>query len=142
MGKKSKAKTKQKKIAKMAGTVKGKKIPLAMATKIVKQAEKRGLDVKALATSVLAGVPIVGPLVAEVAEQLIPEPDVLSPLAGMPIRARGGAKGVMMIDASTGLNLGTISRKKALGVLVRRQKFRRPSKKVVFLPVGQEVRVI
>lgn len=145
MGKKGRSKTAKKKAVKKAAAKKGKKVGIKTATKIAKQADKQGIDVASLADSVFASVPFVGPLVSEVAGQAgITEG--IAALAGQPSAGgapsgRGGRRGVMMVDASTGLNLGSISRKKALGVLTRRKQFRR-SKKVVLVPAGQEVRVI
>lgn len=142
MGKKGRAKTKAKKAAKAGAKRAGKKIGIKTASKIAKTAEKKGLDVKSLATSLLSGVPIVGPLVADVAEQLIPEAVLGAEPMAPTVGRRGGARGVQLIDASTGLNLGTISRKRALSVLIRRAKFRRAAKKIVLVPSGSEVKVI
>jgi len=61
---------------------------------------------------------------------------------GGQVGTRGGLKGVVLIDASTGLRLGIISRKKALRVLQRAQQRRLPAKTKFFtLQNGQPCEV-
>jgi len=134
MGKKGKAKTKAKKKAKQALKKKGVKKPtLKQASKLAKQSEKSGIDVDSLASSALSGIPFVGPLLGDVIEQT----GAVSGLAGgQGVSGRGGVRGVQLVDSKLG-NLGTISRKKALQVLMNRGKRPPRKSKPVFVQLPQ-----
>lgn len=134
MGKKSKAKTKAKKKVKKIAKAKGKKIPLKKASKLVQQSEQQGLDLGALAESALGGIPFVGGLLQEGVSQ------VRGGALGGGTPGRGGSRGVQLVDATLG-NLGTISRRKALGILINRGKRppRRSKPTFIQVPQGQSV---
>jgi hypothetical protein len=75
-----------------------------------------GFNPLELVKSGAQGVPFVGPLLSE----------GISQLAGgsmqMPPGGKGGRRGVQLIDASTGLVLGTIARHRALSLLARKPR--------------------
>jgi hypothetical protein len=60
-------------------------------------------------------------------------------ISGLEAGGRGGSKGVNMIDASTGLSLGRISRKKALRVLQRRGRYTKRQKAHIVIKDGEKV---
>lgn len=139
MGKKSKSKTKQKKAAKAALKKAGVKNPtLKQSSALVKKSEKSGLDVGSLIKSGVSGIPFVGSL----AEEALSQSGVLDQFGtqtgGQVSGGRGGARGVMMIDAKTGLNLGVISRRRALRMLSR-TKVASKSRRVAILRSGEQV---
>lgn len=137
MGKKGKAKTAKKKKAKQALKKKGKKSNLKNASKAVKKADSAGLDVTELIASGLDGIPFIGGIAGEALRQG-------APLAGGGgVSGRGGTRGVQLVDATLG-NLGTISRKKALSILVNRNRRppRRRGKTVAILRAGESAQVV
>lgn len=141
MGKKSKAKTKKKKDAKKAAAKMGKKLGIKDATKIVNSADRQGLDVAALASSVVSSIPIVGGLASGLIDQ---GPALLGGNVGAGVPSgRGGVRGVTLVDSKLG-NLGVISRKKALSILVNRGRRppRRSSKTVAILKAGESIQVV
>jgi hypothetical protein len=82
-------------------------------------AVNQGFDVGSAAESALSGVPFVGPI----ASNLLSQSGILKPKSAPTGGAQGGrSRGVQLIDASTGLNLGVISRKRALSVLTSHKK--------------------
>jgi len=111
----------------------------------------------ATAASFLAGTNIVVPAIrgaVQAAQRFIQTPVGRASVAGGAAGAAGGiigesfdstapmsrggrARGVWLVDKSTGLNLGVISRKRALGVLSRRAKQPRHTRKFVVVPSGQ-----
>lgn len=134
MGKKSKGKTKAKKNAKKALKKKGKKSDIKSATKAVKKADKSGIDVQELVASGLDGIPFIGGLAGEAFRQVAPQ------AGGGVSSGRGGARGVQLVDATLG-NLGTISRRKALSILINKNKRppRRSKPTFIQVPAGQSV---
>lgn len=137
MGKKSKSKTSKKKAAKKAAKKKGKKLGIKDATKLVNKAEKEGFDIAEFASAAVGGIPFVG----GIASNLIEQGTALAG-AGVP-SGRGGRRGVQLVDATLG-NLGTISRRKALGILVNRGRRppRRSAKTVAVLRAGESIQVV
>jgi len=134
MGKKSKAKTKQKKNAKKALKKKGKKNDIRSVSKTVKKADKLGIDANELIASGLDSIPFVGGLLGEGVRQS----GLGAPAQGT--GGRGGARGVQLVDATLG-NLGTISRRKALSILINKNKRppRRSKPTFIQVPQGQSV---
>ncbi|MGH6787951.1 MAG: hypothetical protein ACREBO_14075 [Novosphingobium sp.] len=135
MGKKSKGKTKAKKKAKAALKKKGIKNPsLKAASKLAQQSEKTGIDPTELLSSAVGGIPFVGGL----ASNLIDQTSAIAGAQG--VSGRGGVRGVQLVDSKLG-NLGTISRKKALQVLMTRGKKAPRPRKPTFIqvPQGQSV---
>jgi len=142
MGKKSKRKTRRKRQAKNAAKKRGKKISLKTASKIVQESDRTGVDVPAIVDSVVSGIPIVGPLASELLTQtgaLGGIQDLVSGGMGG-TSGRGGTRGVSLVDSKLG-NLGVISRKKALQVLMSRGKRppRRQKPTFIQVPSGQSV---
>lgn len=135
MGRKGKSKTAKKKAAKKALKKKGVKNPtLKQASNLAKQADKTGIDVESLVTAGVSGIPFVG----GIASELIGQSGILAG-GGVP-SGRGGVRGVMLVDSRLG-NLGTISRRKALTVLMNRGKKAPRPRKPTFIqvPQGQSV---
>jgi len=134
MGKKSKSKTAKKKQVKKVAKAKGKNVGIKQASKIVAQSDKTGIDLTELASSAVAGIPFVGGLASNLIDQG-------ASIAGAGVTSgRGGRRGVQLVDASLG-NLGTISRKKALSILINRGKRppRRSKPTFIQVPQGQSV---
>lgn len=137
MGKKSKSKTKSKKAVKKAAKAKGKSIGVVQASKIVKQADKAGIDPVELLSSAVSSIPFVG----GIASNLIDQSSAIA--QSQASGGRGGVRGVQLIDSKLG-NIGTISRKKALSILVNRNRRppRRSSKTVAVLRAGESIQVV
>jgi len=134
MGRKGKSKAKKLKKVKNAMKKKNKKAKLQDINSAVNRAEKTGIDVGSLAESALSGIPFVGPLLGDVVGQAV------SGAGAGGISGRGGVRGVQLVDSRLG-NLGTISRKKALSVLMNRGKKapRRAKPTFISVPTGQSV---
>lgn len=134
MGKKSKAKTAKKKKVKKALKKKGKKASLKEVSKIVKDADKQGIDPVELISSGVSSIPFVGGIASSLIDQTI------GAGTGGGGTGKGGVRGVMLVDSKLG-NLGTISRKKALSVLMNRGKKIPRARKPTFInvPQGQQV---
>ena len=137
MGRKGKAKTAKKKQAKAIAKSKGKPISLAHASKISKQADQTGQDITDVVSSAVSGIPFIGGL----ASGLIDKGSEIAGRQGM--GGRGGTRGVQLVDSTLG-NLGTISRKKALSILVNRNRRppRRRQKTVAILRAGETAQVV
>lgn len=134
MGKKSKQKSRAKKNAKKALKRKNKRHDIKSATRAVQKADKIGIDVQELVASGLDSVPLIGGLAGELVRQ--------APSGAMEqvSSGKGGVRGVQLVDATLG-NLGTISRRKALSILINKNK--RPPRKMrptfIQVPAGQQV---
>lgn len=137
MGKKGKAKTKAKKVAKKAAAKKGKKLPIKKASKLAKAADKGGFDVAEFASAAVGGIPFVGGIASNLIDQGV------GLAGGQGKGGRGGTRGVQLVDSTLG-NLGTISRKKALSILVNRGRRppRRRTKTIAILRAGESAQVV
>jgi hypothetical protein len=92
--------------------------------------EAGGGSLGRIATSALGSIPLVGGLAQGIATEVLGTSGGMTREGGF----RGGrSRGVQMIDASTGLNLGVISRKKALSVLIRKKRPFGPRKKQIII---------
>jgi len=128
LGKKSKSKTAKKKAVKKAAKSKGKKLKLKDATKIVNKSEKLGIDIPTLATDIIAGVPIVGPLASTLVGAGI---EAATGAGAQGERSRGG---LVIVDTRTGMQLRRISMEDYFylkSLKRRRQLFRAPRRKQV-----------
>lgn len=138
MGTKAKKKTAQKKAAKKILKAQGKKSDIKSSSKLASTASKSGIDLTQLASSAVSGIPFVGGLASNLIDQTQAIADTGA--GTLPQTGRGGVRGVQLVDSHLG-NLGTISRKKALAVLMARGK--RPpvrrNKQVAILRSGETV---
>lgn len=141
MGKKSKSKTAQKRAAKKLLKKQGKRADIKSASKLAGDAKKQGLDLTQLASSAVGSIPFVGGLASNLIDQVAGGAEIIPGIdGGQPSTGRGGTRGVMLVDSRLG-NLGMISRRKALAVLMNRGK--RPPvrrmKQVAVIRSGEQV---